>query len=354
MALDYDRIYIGSGPINLIDAWYHASNGERVCIVDERAKAGGAWASVDHPGLENSEIGCHIWDHDERTYDFLSKLTDSPIAVMSPQPLIHYKGMKVAYDLKNPMFKLKHMAGCFIRGRFGRVFEQLANEFPFPMRLFPAKYKYPAYGSPHFLDALIKKVKAAGVEIRLQHHVTDVEVYSDHVTIKGSHDLSAGQLVVTSFGDLDTIVSAGRKLDLPKRTMRFSHLHLIINDDRKQKIPYIRIWGHPSIHRVSENSLPIGKGQRLILAGIYDHRFKSESDEALAEEVMTYLQQHDLAAKDATMDRFYVNHFDMTGYNGKEQREILIQCGDRIRFMHSTNFTYSIRQHLDKWEELVT
>lgn len=73
---DFDVAVVGTSPISMLEAIYHLKCNQRVLIIEEESRLGGAWKSVDICGIANADLGCHLIGSDIRVKEFLDKYFD--------------------------------------------------------------------------------------------------------------------------------------------------------------------------------------------------------------------------------------------------------------------------------------
>ncbi len=79
---------IGSGPISLFEAIYQRKLGHNVVVYDERDQIGGAWGNVKYNENVDVELGCHIWDVDKETYQFIERFIGDSLKTLPYSPKI--------------------------------------------------------------------------------------------------------------------------------------------------------------------------------------------------------------------------------------------------------------------------
>ena len=72
----YDKIYIGSGPILLLDAVNESLKGSKILIIDKSERIGGAWKNIDIFGLRGLENAVHYLIPSKKSYKFLEEIMD--------------------------------------------------------------------------------------------------------------------------------------------------------------------------------------------------------------------------------------------------------------------------------------
>ena len=69
----YDFIYIGTGPILILDALNETLKGKNVLMIDSSNEIGGAWKLIDLFGLEKLENAVHYLMPNKFGYKFLNE-----------------------------------------------------------------------------------------------------------------------------------------------------------------------------------------------------------------------------------------------------------------------------------------
>lgn len=193
---------LGSSPISLFEALYQAKLGNKVVILSKDKDVGGAWKSVSVADGSEFEIGCHIWDVDKKTYQFLEDFIGEKLETLSPTPSIIFKNMTFPYDWKHNPLVVKAM-------KQGYLSVMTRKKFIKP-QIIPRKYKYPKGGSKQLVDVLKEKVSDLNVEIKLDTNAERIEINEDSCILKVNNELvKFDEIVVTSFADIHKITNNG-------------------------------------------------------------------------------------------------------------------------------------------------
>ncbi|MCI0381502.1 MAG: hypothetical protein L0207_00395 [Chlamydiae bacterium] len=71
--VDFDYVFVGSGPISILEALHKSYQGSRVLIIEEASRIGGAWKTIDICGVSNVDMGCHLIGINPSIQHFLEK-----------------------------------------------------------------------------------------------------------------------------------------------------------------------------------------------------------------------------------------------------------------------------------------
>ena len=77
----YDAVIVSTSPIALLEALAREGAGERVLVVDDNTRIGGAWDYGTIGGHRRVEMGAHILRHHPGCYAFLRSHLGLPLAV---------------------------------------------------------------------------------------------------------------------------------------------------------------------------------------------------------------------------------------------------------------------------------
>lgn len=70
---DFDTVVVGTSPISMCEALYRSHLGERVLILEESERCGGAWKSIPICGVPYADLGCHQIGSDAQVKNFLEE-----------------------------------------------------------------------------------------------------------------------------------------------------------------------------------------------------------------------------------------------------------------------------------------
>ena len=82
----YDSVVIGASPTGLFEAAALAETGAKVLVVDQSDRLGGAWTTLDLPGVGTVECGSHYLIDLPNVYSFLEEVLDIRLVLLDPPP----------------------------------------------------------------------------------------------------------------------------------------------------------------------------------------------------------------------------------------------------------------------------
>lgn len=294
MAIVYDSIVVGAGPTSILEGLHLRAQGKRVLLLEQDDVIGGAWKTVSHDALPPLEIGCHIWDVDQKVYRFLQDFLEISLEPLTPKPLIIVGNIRMPYARKSIIIAGKHAISSLKKAKFGGFFNHAGKAIMDGASSSPKTYLYPTGGSAELMAGLERKVVNGGLEIRTSAQISNVNLGEEKVTVNTQNGvLTTNELVLSTFSRIpEYTLITGEKIDFGNTAKRdFIHLHLVFDDITPPSFSYIRLMQHPMIHRISDVTHQLGyadqkaEGKRIILVGIHEKQFAEKTRGELIAEI---------------------------------------------------------------------
>ena len=83
----YDSVIVGASPTSLFEAMALEREGKRVLVIEGRDRLGGAWTTLDLPGIGTVECGTHYLIDLPGVYAFISQIPGIKLLPLEPAPL---------------------------------------------------------------------------------------------------------------------------------------------------------------------------------------------------------------------------------------------------------------------------
>lgn len=352
----YDRVYIGTGPINIVDAYLRSQKGERVALIDSKTQIGGAWVAIPVGDYGRIEIGCHIWSYNKKVYDYLNELLDLHLVDMKPQPYFLNGNSKLIYDHKNLLITSKRLVKDVFTARFGKAVDFIRNHPMSRIPLIPKTYQYPKGGAREFQLKLEKLIKSTDAAILLNNEVQDV-IFKDGLwTVKGEDGsaIQSKKVEMTATSHMKQVVYNDTVIDLNYRFLTYTHYHIVVSGDLAKEITYVRVLKHPQIHRISDvtNQLSTERmNETVLLVGVFDDKIAEWGSESnAAEKIMEYLIKKGFLDASNKMIYFKKNRFP-TAYIHGDQRVVINKLHESIHLNSTTDLIYGFYYKLRDWKK---
>ena len=356
MSETFDRIYIGSGPINLVDAYLRSKAGERIAIIDSKLQAGGAWVAIPVGEYGRLEIGCHIWSYNKKVYNFLKDLLDLHLVDQKPQPYFLNGNSKMIYDHKNLLLAPKNVMKQVFKGQFKSAFNYATKHPSSRLPIIPKTYQYPKGGAREFQHKLEELIHKSDAEIMLNNEVQEVNYADGEWTIIGQEgsSLKARNVVMTATSHMKSVSYNDVKVDLNYDFINYTHFHIVVSGDIHKPISYVRVLNNDHIHRVSDitNQLPHERlNETVLLVGVFDDKIAEWGSEIqAADKIMEYLIDKGFLDKTNKLVYFQKNRFP-TSYIHEDQRDIIRNFDPSIELIATTDLIYGFYWRIQDWKK---
>ena len=334
---------IGSGPISMFEALYQAKIGNKVIVYDKQNRIGGAWANVVYNNY-NTELGCHIWDVDKETYLFLEKFLNQKLEPLKPSPTILYKNKSFPYDWKNNIIILQALKNDF-KGYF-------SNKKLIKPVLINRKYKYPEKGGRVLVKKLLEQCQLSGVGFKLSTAIEGLKYSSNkwELGVSGKSE-SFDEVIITSLSSIKKIVCESKAIEPNYQQSTFTHFHFVVeNNDDAKKISYIRVMGHPFIHRISDiSAYSVTNDKKIYAVGIFRDKIQGDTEEQAQDKTINYLKSLRVLSANVKVVDVFSNDYPIDMFSKHQIDEI--NNLPNINLLRSTNLIYSIADNIERWEE---
>lgn len=351
--LIYDTIYIGSGPVHILDACAETLKGKEVLIIEERDKPCGAWQTVRIDPIGDVELGCHIWSYNKKVYKFIAEALNVQLDKMTPQPIIINGNSKLSYDHKMAIGVFKVCANLIKKRDFKGLVKFITQHPAARLPIIPKHYLYPNRGSKEFEEKLIQLLATNKVPVQLNSKSISVEYTNNTWKIAQENGtfLQTKNVQLTTHANLKNILVNQVKIPQVYHKTTFTHYHLIIKGKPAKPFSYIRIMKDPLIHRVSDISSQLSNlntGVSVILVGVFSEKL-NETLKPL-ESIREKLIELKLITEAQEIINYHSNTFSSQQMDAST-REQLIRAIPSLRFTQTTDLIYGFHQHLARWKK---
>lgn len=353
---EYGISYIGSGPISVIDALCTAARDERsVLIIDEKKQLGGAWVAIEVAEYGRLEIGCHIWSYNRKAYDFIKSFFELELITLTPSPQIINGNKTLAYDYKMVVLTLKRLASDLFRFKLKSLTHFVQKNPSARLPLIPKSYLYPKGGARAFQHALINAVEKSSVQVALNHKVIALRKVDQLWELKTeTGNLYYSKAVkLTATSAVKRIEANGKQLEIQHRNVTYSHFHLVIDQQLKKPLSYVRVMDDHLIHRITDITYQLefakNSAHTVLLIGVfYDKKGDDAAEADLVQHILTYLKKQNWLTASAQLVYSQLNHFETT-YIPADQLKSIEALDETVEVIASTDLIYGIHSKLKDW-----
>ena len=335
----YDHIFIGSGPISILEALSRKTHGESVLLIDKANSIGGAWGTTELPNGENVEIGCHIWSISKPVFKFIKSYLQVDMMPLKPQPYIYRNGKKFLYDWKSNVITARKMLRNIKKGHL----KNLITDWKLPayrLVFFPSKYMYPEKGATSFAAALESKVQENEIDVLLNEQVTEMLDKESHIELVLGSGVSvkARKTSITSVSSIDKYKSGDNVFSPETDEVQYIHVHFELSDNHGKKISYVRWLGAAS------------NLERLMIVGVYQNAYHKKSETELVQDIVKKLKSNGFIGEGTEVKNWQFNIFPTFYIRRTEFDPIIDAFNGKLNVLSSTDLIYAMHSRLGDWE----
>ena len=182
----FDKIYIGSGPLMMLDALNNGIKGEDILIIDRGEKLGGSWRSIDLFGQKDLENAVHYLLPNKKGYQFLDKFFDAELEKCTGKfYAIKIFGFKLILPVDNIFSRLLY----FLNGGDQALNLSFINLFKNLFKKNTIKQtKYPRNGIVPIINNIIQSINKSNVKYNLNENLIKISVTGNKVFLKSNKD----------------------------------------------------------------------------------------------------------------------------------------------------------------------
>lgn len=373
--LEYSCVLMGSSPVTMIEALHRRRTHERVLIIEESDRLGGAWGTRSVLGFDGVEIGPHVIyssSRNRRVYRFLSDLLSVSMHPMRPEPIHRLSGrllgiervplrhgwLGVASSVADEMSAMPRSPGearrLGLAPRIGSSLAQLLKS----LSGYNVEPRYPAGGSSEMVDRLAAMLADHGVDTitgaRVRHCAVN-RAEGNAVLDAGDRRFDCRKVIMTTHSFAPSISADGQVLDMATEDTEDIILFLLVEDASPGSFSYVRFGDHAMLVRISDVT-PYARrrtapsGRKIICAHLRSE-FGCRPD--TQNRLFDYLKEQGyIGAASLLVDHRYDN------YRSKSMSEPLAahigsRCAPVVEVvMTGDNLSRAIGQNLSRWRGL--
>ncbi len=222
----FDYIYIGTGPVLVLDAINRSFKGKTILMVDKASDIGGAWKPINLFGGNTTENAVHYLLPCYECYDFLENTLRIPLDDSCHKYF--------AFSFLN--FPLKIPVGHFL----SRLLFNVINELPHnPFGLITGFYraiknkkisesKYPKNGSYELIKKIKKLASLTNIEFKFNVEINKIKITNEIVNLTTKNNIYSASKLVISHGFLppNDLFINGQKVSFKLKKYLRPSLHI--------------------------------------------------------------------------------------------------------------------------------
>ena len=337
----YDIVVIGSSPLGILEAIYHSNRGEKVLIIDNSSKIGGAWKSISFPGISNVENAIHYLLPSEIALSFFEKKLKLKMEKIEGKKTIYNLTKKIYFFLEYDgiLSKLLNLVlnRDFVSSRLKKIF--LKNESI-----------YFKFGSPSLIDCLDQKLKKTNVEVQLNKNITKID-FKDKVTLlsKTQEKIISKKIVCTNSSRLNNLFKDGKRIQVNEKIQKRPSIHLVLEENERFNINQLIFFNNPVIkyaHDITKFCSGEIKGKRILVIAL-KHEIK-EKDEVFVKVHQILKESLFCSKKSKILFKKWTDVVLPRLFN-EDLEKIKSRIGDQLLYLKTESLAHSIEDNYRKW-----
>ena len=219
----FDLIYIGTGPVILLDAINEHLKGKKVLVLDSSSNIGGAWKSLNIFNINGLENAVHYLLPNKNGYEFLEKFLG--VKLKTCKKLFAIKLINIFV-----LFKSNSVLGKFVSLLYKdfnlKSWESIRNSF---FSKSTSMSKYPVGGSQEIINKIKNLIKAFNLNIKLGNNVENILITDTQINLKTDKGNFFAKKIVVSHGFIPPkkFYINSDKIIINKKVYRRPSLHII-------------------------------------------------------------------------------------------------------------------------------
>ena len=354
----YDLIYIGSGPIMMLDALNNSINqNKNILIIDKEKELGGSWKNIKLFGENFVENAVHYLLPNSKGYTFLSK--NFQIKLESAN--------KKFYAVK--IFNFKFMIS--VKNIFGNIFylinggdqgESFTIKFLINLLLNKSKVsktKYPREGMFHVVKKISDSIIKSKVNIKLNENIEKIVISKNNIFLKTNKNTYKTKKLMLSHGFVpcEIIGGDGKKILIEKEINQRPSLHIITKTNSKINKKYFAfsqvLFPKGSlvkyVHQISQFQNDFNEKNQQIIVAALSHDLKKSKKNYF--KIADYLEKHNCIPhleKRAIID-FYWQDILIPQITTKDLLKLSKISGNMISFLETECLNTAFGKYSDSW-----
>lgn len=358
MIIVYDIIYVGSGPIMMLDALNNSINhNQNILIIDKEKELGGSWKNIKLFGENFVENAVHYLLPNQKGYSFLSKNFKIKLE----------KANKKFYALNifnfRFMISVKNMFGsiCYLLcgGDQGdpNTIKSLLNLLLNKSKV--SQTKYPKEGMFHVVKRISESLIKSKVKIKLNENIEKIIISENNITLKTNKNIYKTKKLMLSHGFIpcDIIREDGKKILIEKEINQRPSLHIITKTNSKINKKYFAfsqvLFPKGSlvkyVHQISQfqNDFET-KNQQIIVAGLRHDLKKSKKNYF---KIADYLEKNNCIPhlEKRSINEFYWQDILIPQITTKDLLKLSKITENMISFIKTECLNTGFGEYCDRW-----
>ncbi len=356
----YDRIYVGTSMISVLDAIHYSRLGQSVLMIDNQSAMGGAWRSIEAFGLHDVENAIHYFLPYPGASSFMQRKLNWSI-ISSPRKFRIFSvpcfgRIRLPYDslIGRVLGRaVETSTSTDLIGVIARLPSSLKSILKEPY----APSYYVAGGSKEMLNKVEQKLINSDVRVLYSTEILNVmiDTKSEGVIITTSIGaVYAGSCVISHGSKIPNLEGYDSNLDIIHKIHRRPAAHLLVEDSSEQSIYEAVFTGDPIVkyaHDITrftrEAANIVGKWKVFVFA----LRNEIQESDATYEALFQKLRWAGMVGLDAAVRARLWSNIFLPAIDDEDLERIRAAFHGRIDYLRTENFAAGIGYYAPRWEQ---
>jgi len=359
----YDRIYVGTSMIPVLDAIHHSSIGESVLMIDIQPSIGGAWRSIDAFGLHDVENAIHYLLPQREASRFMRDSLGWTV-INSPRkfrifPLYPFGRIRVTYDnfIGRVIARAVEASGSLsllgIITAIPKAFWEILRDTRDPSY-------YISGGSNEMISKVQGMLDSSKVEVAFSTEILSIsldcrtEEVLLHTTAGSVH---ASTCIISHGSKLAKLEGYSGKLNIIQKHHPRPAMHMLISDSSESLI-YEAVFTGDSLIKYAHDITRFTKEAANIIGTlkvfVFALRHQIQESDAVYEEIFEKLKWSGMIGPEAVLkDRFW-SHVTLPTIDDDDLATIKAAFNGKLDYLRTEDFAAGIGYYSPRWTSSIS
>jgi hypothetical protein len=357
-ARKYDKVFVGTSMICVLEAVYQSLSGKSVLMVDRQSGIGGAWRSLELFGLHDVENAIHYFLPDPLAFEFMKNVlnwnvtTDLRKYRVFPIPFLG--SWKVPYDNTfGRMISL--LKEAVIQEKLWNLPVLLINSFVNILFKSRPPSHYVEGGTPEMLRKIDLILRASNVEVSYSTSIDRIHINSDAQVVEigiGEERILAKTIVFSHGSRISNLTGPSGPFQIDEKLLLRPAVHMLIRDNTPSPMyeciftadPLIK-YVHDVTRNLRESAELVGRKKLLVFALQPDVKECGTTYQAIFEK----LKSVGIVGKNASLEGKYWQNIYLPRLEDSDLQKLKEAFGAQVEYLKTENFARGVGLNSQKW-----
>jgi hypothetical protein len=358
----YDRIYIGAGLVNCLDAANTTLEGLKVLIIDDSTKIGGAWKSISPFNEYSVENAVHYLVPHQNGYHFIE---ENLHVRLSPKAQYKYfattvLGSKMLLDVRNPFNRalVLFLQDSFKKLAFNEKLFRMSDAF---FKSNVAESRYPIAGSQALVEKVSSVVDTLNVSFSFSTMVSLISISDAKCKVSTNHgNFYADKIIIGhGFNPPNSIFVFGKKFRfLTEKHLRPSlHIQCDLDPEQSKRLEKVSQVLFPENHIIKyvHNLTRFSQSGHNCLTIVVALRHDCTNQRHIIDSVIAELREYGIFSNSTPAVRYKTHWQDiyLPLLSTNELKRFSSASHAKVKYLLTEDMSYALGVYSNSWKALV-